>query len=333
VWVWGGVALAERPNILLVIADDLGWADVGFNGSVEIPTPHLDSLAANGVRCSAGYVPAPQCSPFRAALLTGRYQQRFGHDTNSYHLACLDTGQRLFPAHLKAAGYATGMVGKWHLGDAPAHHPQRHGFDTFFGFQVGGHAYLVERPQDEANPLQRGTTPLRLDGREFLTTTLGREAAAFIRSPTETPRFLYASLNAPHVLMTTPPGYESKVAHIPNKLRRLCVAMMMNPEDAVGDTLAALRDTGQEDHTLVFFLSDNGGTGSPGAFVKNVSLSVPFRGVKGEVYEGGIRVPFVVQWKGVLPAGRTLEEPVSALDILPTALAAAGVPPPPGVDR
>jgi len=327
---WCHVALADTPNILVVIADDLGWADVGFNGSREIPTPHLDSLAANGVRCTAGYVTAPQCSPTRAGMLTGRYQQRFGHESNNYLLACIDTCQRLFPEHFKAAGYATGMVGKWHLGDSPAHHPQRHGFDDFFGFQGGGHAYLGKRPQDDDNPVQRGTMTVRLDGKEFLTTTFGREAAAFIRGHAQTPWCLYAPFNAPHMPMTMPPGYEAKVAHIPDKTRRLCVAMIMNLDDAIGDMLAALRDTGQEDRTLVVFLSDNGGTGTPDALVKNASLNVPFRGVKGDVYEGGIRVPFVVQWKGRLPAGRTFEAPVCALDILPTALAAAGVNPLPG---
>lgn len=326
----GVVARAERPNILVVIADDLGWADVGFNGSREIPTPHLDSLSANGVRCTAGYVTAPQCSPSRAALLTGRYQQRFGHDTNNYHLACIDSGQRLFPEHLQAAGYATGMIGKWHLGASPSRHPQRHGFDDFFGFQGGGHAYRGERPQDGDNPLLRGTTPVRLDGAEFLTTTFGREAAAFIRGHASEPWFLYVAFNAPHIPMTMPPGYEAKVAHVPHKLRRLCAAMTMNLDDAVGDVLAALRDTGQEERTLVVFLSDNGGTATPTAIVKNGSLNVPYRGVKGDVYEGGIRVPFVVQWKGGLPAGRTFDSPVSALDILPTALAAAGVAPPDG---
>jgi arylsulfatase A-like enzyme len=329
--IWcDGVARAEKPNILVLVADDLGWADVGFNGSRDIPTPHLDSLAANGVRCTAGYVTAPQCSPSRAGLLSGRYQQRFGHDTNNYHLACLETGQRLFPAHLKAAGYTTGMVGKWHLGDAPAHHPQRHGFDEFFGFQGGGHAYLTERPQDEDNPLQRGTTVVRLDGEEFLTTTFGRESAAFIRRHAGAPWFLYTAFNAPHVPMTMPPGCADDVAHISDKVRRLCIAMTMNLDEAVGDILAALRDTGQENRTLVVFLSDNGGTATPGNFIKNGSLNVPYRGVKGDMYEGGLRVPFVFQWKGRLPAGRTFAAAVTALDLLPTALAAAGVSPLPG---
>ena len=126
-----------RPNILIVLADDLGWADTGFNGSKQVATPHLDSLATNGIRFRAGYVTAPQCSPTRAGLLTGRYQQRFGHDNNNYDLACFHTGQRIFPEYLKAAGYVTGMVGKWHLGMEPSDHPLQHGFDEFFGFQGG----------------------------------------------------------------------------------------------------------------------------------------------------------------------------------------------------
>ena len=326
-----GASLPEKPNILILLADDLGWADVGFNGSREIPTPHLDSLARNGVRCSAGYVTAPQCSPTRAGLLTGRYQQRFGHDNNNYNLACFHTGQRILPEHLKAAGYVTGMVGKWHLGMAPSDHPQQHGFDEFFGFQGGGHAYLKERWQDKENSVLSGTQPRPLDGSRFLTTTFGREAAAFVRRHLDRPWFLYTAFNAPHMPMTMPPGYDDKVKHIKNPNRARCVAMMMNLDDAVGEILAALRATGQEERTLIVFLSDNGGTGTPGNFIKNASLNVPYRGVKGDVYEGGIREPFVVQWKDRLPAGRTYDAPVIALDLLPTALAAAGATPLPGV--
>ncbi len=322
---------AAKPNLLILIADDLGWADVGFNGSKEIPTPHLDSLARNGVRCSAGYVTAPQCSPTRAGLLTGRYQQRFGHDNNNYNLACFHTGQRILPEHLKAAGYVTGLVGKWHLGMAPSDHPQQHGFDEFFGFQGGGHAYLQERWQDKENSVLSGTQPRPLDGSSFLTSTFGREAADFVRRHQDRHWFLYTAFNAPHMPMTMPPGYEDKVKHIKNPNRARCVAMMMNLDDAVGEILAALRATGQEERTLIVFLSDNGGTGTPGNFIKNASLNVPYRGVKGDVYEGGIREPFVVQWKNRLPAGRTFNAPVSALDLLPTALAAAGASPLPGV--
>lgn len=325
--VAASAAPAERPNILILLADDLGWADVGFNGSKEVATPHLDSLAANGVRFSAGYVTAPQCSPSRAGLLTGRYQQRFGHDNNNVHLACFRTGQKIFPEHVKKAGYITGAVGKWHLGMAPTDHPLQHGFDEFFGFQGGGHAYLNERWQDADNPVVRGTQALPLDGSQFLTTSFGGESAAFVRRHADQPWFLYAAFNAPHTPMTMPPGYEEKVKHISNPNRARCVAMIMNLDDTVGEILDALRATGQEERTLIFFLSDNGGTGTPGNLIKNASLNIPFRGVKGDVYEGGVRVPFVVQWKGRIPAGKTYEAPISSLDLLPTALAAAGVTP------
>ena len=324
-------APTKKPNILIILADDLGWADTGFNGSKEVATPHLDSLATNGIRFSAGYVTAPQCSPTRAGLLTGRYQQRFGHDNNNYNLACFHTGQRIFPEYLKAAGYATGMVGKWHLGSAPSDHPQQHGFDEFFGFQGGGHAYLTERPQDADNPVMHGTNALPLDGTTFLTTTFGRESASFIRRHTDQPWFLYVAFNSPHIPQAMPPGYEDKVKDIKQPIRARCVAMTMNMDDAVGEILDALRTTGQEDRTLIVFTSDNGGTALPDNMIKNGSLNVPYRGVKGDVYEGGIREPFVIQWKSHLPAGKTIDAPVSSLDLLPTALAAADSKPLPDI--
>ena len=314
-----------QPNILIILADDLGWADVSCNGSREMATPHIDSIAANGVRCTAGYVTAPQCSPSRAGLLTGRYQQRFGHENNN-HISCLNTGQKLLPAYLKPAGYDTGMVGKWHLGMGTERHPMQHGFDEFYGFQGGGHAYLGEREADKRTPVLRGTR-VEKPG-DFLTTRFGHEAARFISDHPKKPWFLYLAFNAPHVPLTMPPGYEARVAPIASKNRALCVAMMLNEDDAVGDVLDALRKTGQEERTLVVFLSDNGGTAIPPEYIKNASINLPFRGVKGDVYEGGIREPFMMQWKGVLPAGRIYEQPVSSLDLLPTALAAAGLPVP-----
>ena len=320
----------NRPNILVILADDLGWADTGFNGSKQVATPHLDSLATNGIRFSAGYVTAPQCSPTRAGLLTGRYQQRFGHDNNNYNLACFHTGQLIFPEPLTAVGYVTGMVGKWHLGPAPSDHPQQHGFDEFFGFQGGGHAYLTERPQDAGNPVMRGTNAFPLEGTTFLTTTFGRESASFIRRHTDKPWFLYVAFNSPHIPQAMPPGYEDKVKDIKHPVRARCVAMTMNMDDAIGEILDALRVTGQEERTLIVFASDNGGTALPDTMIKNGSLNVPYRGVKGDVYEGGIREPFVIQWKSHLPAGTTLDAPVSSLDLLPTALAVAGASPLPG---
>jgi len=322
---------APKPNILILIADDLGWADVGFNGSKEILTPNIDSLATHGIRCTNGYVTAPQCSPSRAGLLTGRNQKRFGHENNNYLTACFATGQRVFPEHFKPAGYATGIVGKWHIGDGPDGHPQQHGFDEFYGFQGGGQNYLAPRPQDLQNPVVRGTTPVPWDGRSYLTDTLGRESADFIRRHTDRPWFLYTAFNAPHMPMVMPPGYEEKVKHIKDPKRAVLAAMVMSMDDAVGEILGALRATGQEGRTLIVFLSDNGGTATPGKIVKNYSFNVPYRGVKGDVYEGGIRVPFVIQWKDRLPEGKAYNAPVSSLDLLPTALAAAGVKPLPDV--
>jgi arylsulfatase A-like enzyme len=308
-----------RPNILLIMADDFGYGDLGVHGCPDIPTPHLDALAKNGVRCSHGYVSAPQCSPTRAGLLTGRYQQRFGHEYNSaVPNSALALTETTLADRLKAAGYATGLVGKWHLGLEDKYHPFQRGFQEFFGFLGGANPYL---PQGKA-----GVVPRILRGREearekeYLTDAFAREAVAFIGRHEREPFFLYLAFNAPHGPLQASENYLKRFAGIPDEKRRTYAAMVSAMDDAVGAVMGKLRSAGLEDNTLIFFISDNGGPTDV-----NASRNAPFRGVKGESREGGIRSPFFVQWKARLPAGKVYPHPVIQLDIHPTVLAAAGV--------
>lgn len=323
-----------RPNILILLADDLGYADLGIQGSKDIPTPHIDSLAHHGVRCSEGYVSSPMCSPSRAGLITGRSQSRFGHEVNwepdwpadPNDPRGLPLTEKTFGDHLKAAGYHTGVVGKWHLGEAPPYHPNRRGFDEFFGFIGGGHNYFcgVYRdtpPQNYYNsPLERNGVPQPVTP-GYVTTVLGDEAASFIHRNQQMPWLLYTAFNAPHTPLQATPELLERVKHITDEPRRTYAAMIVGMDDAVGKILKQLREDGLEERTLIFFLSDNGGTTE-----EDTSSNKPLRGRKGMMWEGGIRVPFLTQWKGVLPAGKTYDRPVSSLDILSTALAAAGTP-------
>jgi arylsulfatase A-like enzyme len=236
----------------------------------------------------------------------------------------LPLSEKTIADHLKAAGYHTGVVGKWHLGEAPPFHPNRRGFDEFFGFISGGHNYFCDKYRDSP-PLHHYNSLLERNGEPqpatpgYLTTLLGDEAAAFIHRNKEKPWLLYTAFNAPHTPLQATPELLERVKHIDDDRRRTYAAMVVGLDDAVGRILKQLRDDGLEEQTLIFFLSDNGGPPED-----NASSNTPLRGRKGQMWEGGIRVPFIAQWKGVLPAGKTYKRPVSSLDILPTALAAAG---------
>jgi arylsulfatase A-like enzyme len=317
---------ARRPNIVVILADDLGYADLGFQGCRDIPTPHLDSLARTGVRFTSGYVSHPFCSPTRAGLMTGRYQQRFGHENNmkfklNDEVAGLPLSEVTLPQVLSGAGYVTGLVGKWHLGVHPKFHPLKRGFREMYGFLGGGHDYLHPGAEGEQRehflPILRNGDPV--DEKEYLTTAMGREAAAFVRRHQRVPFFLYLSFNAPHTPLQAPDAYVNRFSKIAHKDRRVYAAMVSAMDDAVGQVLAALRQAQLEEETLVFFLSDNGGPSG------NASDNRPLRGTKRTLYDGGIRVPFVIRWPGRLPQGKTMRHPVISLDVFPTALAAAEV--------
>ncbi|WP_081886379.1 sulfatase-like hydrolase/transferase [Haloferula sp. BvORR071] len=319
------VAHAERkPNILIIVADDLGYGELSSQGfTKEIPTPHIDSIAANGIRFTSGYVSGPYCSPTRAGLLTGRYQERFGHEFNPGLPADpskpmgLPVSETTIGDRFKAAGYATGWFGKSHLGVAPEFHPLKRGFDEFFGFLApGSHDYLTAGKGQ--NALLRGTEPVPFSG--YLTETLASEAISFIERKKDQPWMVYLPFNAVHSPLEATAKYEERFTSITDPKRRKFAAMLSAMDDAVGNVLAKLRELNLEEDTLVFFFSDNGGPTD-----STTSRNGPLRGYKAFTSEGGIRIPFMVQWKGKLPAAKVDDRPVIQLDILPTSLAAAGV--------
>ncbi len=313
---------ADRPNVVVIVADDMGYGDVGVHGCRDIPTPHIDSIAKAGVRCTAGYVSAPQCSPTRAGLLTGRYQQRFGHESNgAIPGSALPLTETTLAARLKAAGYATGLVGKWHLGDDADHHPLERGFGEFFGFLGGANPYLPQGRSGVVPRILRGREDAREEG--YLTDAFAREAVSFVDRHKDGPFFLYLAFNAPHGPLQASVTYLKRFESIKDEKRRTYAAMVSALDDAVGAVMAKLHAAGLDERTLVVFLSDNGGPTDV-----NGSSNAPLRGVKGETREGGIRVPFLLRWPGRLPAGAIYDRPVIQLDLHPTALAAAGAPVP-----
>ncbi len=324
------LAAADRPNVLLIVADDLGYADVGFQGCKDIPTPHLDALAKASVHCTNGYVSHPFCSPTRAGIMTGRYQHRFGHENNPAYLpedikSGLPLDQITLPEILKTAGYTTGMVGKWHLGAHPSLHPNKRGFDEFFGFIGGGHIYLP----GAAGGLEYNV-PIQFNGESrpfkgYLTDMLGQEAAAFVNRHAGKPQpwFLYLAFNAPHTPLSAPPELLEKFSSIADPSRRSYAAMVFALDQAVGRTIAVLASTGQRENTLIFFVSDNGGPDLSTKSSGKVADNTPLRGAKGQVYDGGIRVPFLISWPAKLKPA-TYAQPVISLDFMATAAAVTG---------
>ncbi len=332
------VAAADKPNVIVIVGDDMGYADIGVHGCKDIPTPNIDALAAAGVRCTNGYVSGPYCSPTRAGLLTGRYQTRFGHEFNpgpapgkvrkkrqrqqgSDEKASvgLSLSESTMADHLKAAGYATALVGKWHLGHADRFHPLRRGFDEFFGFLGGSHSYFP----GNGSSIFRNEEPV--EENEYLTDALGREAVAFLdRQTADKQFFLCLTFNAVHTPMHANDARLEKFKSILDETRRTYAAMMSAMDDAVGVVLAKLQEKKFDDNTMVFFISDNGGPTLSTTTV-NGSINRPLRGSKRTTLEGGIRVPFLVKWPARLPAGQVYDQPVIQLDILPTLLAAAGI--------
>jgi len=331
-------AAETKPNILVIFADDLGYGDIGIQGGRDVPTPNIDALAARGVRCTSGYVSAPYCSPARAGFLTGRYQTRFGHEFNPHvrdEVALgLPVAERTIADHLRAAGYVTSLVGKWHQGFDAAHHPQSRGFDSYFGFLVGGHNFLLHKDAEAQfgsahshDMIYRNRELQQLDG--YTTDLFTDEALAFMGRHESQPWFLYLAYNAVHTPLEVLEKYGARVpAAVTDPQRRGYLSLLIGLDDSIGRLMAALRRTERGKDTLVFFVSDNGGSGRKPYLAYNTGINTPLRGHKGQTLEGGIRVPFFVSWPGKLPAGKTYDPPVIALDILPTACAVAGAKPP-----
>lgn len=319
-WAMPALALAEparRPNVVVIVSDDAGYADFSMHGG--FPTPRIDSIAAEGIRFTDAYVSGCVCSPTRAGLLTGRYQQRFGHETNIPPVLSPRNGLPLteatFADRMRAGGYRTAAIGKWHLGYAPAFHPLSRGFDEFYGFLQGSRSYYPLTPATRLNELMRGREAVP-ETFAYLTDELAREAADTIEAHRDHPFFLYIAFNAVHAPHEALPADLDRGRTLAPQ-RAEVAALTVALDRAVGCILDALAATGRADDTLVVFVNDNGGP----AGHDNGSL----RGRKGTMWEGGIRVPCAMRWPAGLPRGRVVSEPVIALDILPTALAAAGI--------
>jgi arylsulfatase A-like enzyme len=308
-----------KPNIVIFLADDEGYGELGCQGNREIPTPNIDSISKNGIRFTQGYVSGPYCSPTRAGLLTGRYQTRFGHEFNPGPQRP-DTGLPLtettMASRLKSLGYATCCIGKWHLGYDPPYRPMSRGFDEFYGTLANTPFIKPLRFIDS----RVSADIIEITDPNFYTTdAYAARAVDWLDKHKEGPFFLYLPFNAQHAPLEAPQKYLDRFKHIADEKRRIFAAMMSAKDDAVGRVLAKLKEIGQEENTIVWYLTDNGGP-TP----QTTSKNDPLRGFKSTTWEGGVRVPFMVQWKGKLPVGKVEERPVIQLDILPTCIAAAG---------
>jgi arylsulfatase A-like enzyme len=311
-------AAAAQPNIVIFYADDLGWGELGCQGyAKDIPTPHIDSIAKNGLRFTNGYVAATYCSPSRAGLMTGRYPTRFGHEFNSVaNTVGLRRDQTTMATRLKALGYATAAVGKWHLGNQPENRPTKRGFDEFYG-TLNNTPFF--HPTNFVDSRLSDDVRAVTDPNFYTTDAYADRSIDWIENNKTKPWFLYLPFNAQHAPLQAPKKYLERFPKITDEKRQLFAAMMASMDDAIGRVLEKIRALGQEENTLIFFIADNGGPTQ-----STTSHNGPLRGFKMTTFEGGPRVPFIAQWKGKIPAGKTYDFPVLNLDVLPTAIVAAG---------
>ena len=318
---------SRKPNIILIVSDDQGWSDVGFNGCTDIPTPHLDNLAESGVIFTSGYAPHSYCSPSRAGILTGRYQQRFGHECNPGYLEYEDEvadglplSETLISNIFQGAGYKTAAIGKWHLGDARQYWPINRGFDYWYGFSGGGMSYWGN-PNKERGPLSgvlENGEIVPIDQLTHLTDDFSAKAVEFIQGNKENPFFMYLAYNAPHAPDHATKAHLEATEHVEYGGRAVYGAMVSAMDKGIGEVMFELEKQGIRENTIVIFLSDNGGRGEH-------AINFPYRGHKGMLFEGGIRVPFCISWPASIPSGQTIDEPVTGLDILPTLMKATNV--------
>ena len=312
----------SKPNILIILADDAGYSDFGFMGSDEIKTPNLDKLASDGVTFNNAYVSASVCSPSRAGLLTGMYQQRFGHECNldSDVNNSFDPNQITIAEALKTEGYRTGLIGKWHLGDKKQNHPLNNGFDYFWGFISGARNYFYNPSEESRNSIRNvveNNSPTKFDG--YLTDVLGDKAVDFIEKnhQSNSPFFLFLSFNAPHTPMQAKKEVLEKFKDNP---RKVYASMMWSMDEAIGSVINKLKENGQYNNTIIYFLSDNGATSS-----KSSSSPFPFKGWKGNQYEGGIKTPMIMTWKNKIKPNTQFNGFISSLDIFKTSLEVSNV--------
>lgn len=311
----------KQPNVIVILADDVGWGEFGFQGNPQIPTPNIDSIAKQGTRFTNGYIAATYCSPCRAGLMTGRYPTRFGHEFNGggpkgEKNFGLPVTEKTIADRLKSLGYATCAVGKWHLGNGPQFIATARGFDEFYG--TVANTPFFNPPNFIDTRQSTAVHPIK-DDHFYTTDAYGERAVDWISKQKDKPYFLYLPFNAQHAPLQAPKKYLDRFPGIADEKRRTFAAMMSAMDDAVGRVLAKVRAKGEEENTLIIFFSDNGG---PTA--QTTSSNGSLRGFKAQTSEGGTRIPFCVQWKGKIPAGQVYDYPIQNLDILATAVVAAG---------
>jgi arylsulfatase A-like enzyme len=321
-------ARAAQPNVIIILSDDAGYVDFGVTGGTLVPTPHIDRLANEGIFCSQGYVTASTCTPSRMGLMSGQYQQRFGAECNVPTIPTpgytkddlgLDTAQRTLGDVMKSQGYRTMAVGKWHLGELPKYHPNRRGFDEFYGFLGGSRTYWPSKKPGHGQAIRRNEQAVdEMSEITYLTDDFTDAAMDFIERYQERPFFLYLAYNAVHGPFHAKEEDLEQCPKIEPKNRWMVSAMTKSMDDNIGRILAQLDGLGLTENTLIVFLNDNGGT--QGAVHSNGSL----RDFKGTYWEGGIRVPYIVSWPAQLPKGKRFDHTVSSLDLLPTCLVAGG---------
>ncbi|MFY0598158.1 MAG: sulfatase [Cyclobacteriaceae bacterium] len=322
----------QKPNIILILSDDAGYADFGFHGSQEMKTPNLDKLATQGMIFNQAYVTAAVCGPSRAGLITGKYQQRFGYEENNVpgymDNHCLEDDEMGLPpdqvtmgSHLKSLGYKTGYFGKWHLGNADKYHPTNRGFDEFYGFRGGArsyHEFNQDNPNEkDENWLERGFENY-LESPKYLTDAFADETNSFIEQHKSEPFFIVLAFNAVHTPMQAKEEYLKHFPQLTGKRQKLA-AMTLSMDEAIGSVLNKLDELKLNENTLVVYTNDNGGPSDT-----NASVNDPLSGSKANHLEGGIRVPFIMSWPGVIPRNQTYDFPISTLDLLPTFYSAAG---------
>lgn len=326
---------ADKPNFIIILMDDMGYGDVGFNGANDMVTPNIDRIAEQGVTFSQGYTPCSVCGPSRASLMSGRYSDKMGiwgnFGANAKNGFPVD--QKMLPDYLKPLGYKTGAVGKWHFGHhQEAFKPWNRNWDYFYGFLLGGHSYY-EAEKDYSSskkdvwPIHENESVVDYKKGDYLTEKFNEAALKFIEENHEDPFLLYVAYNAVHYPWSVPDSYLERVdqlRNIPLKYRRILAGMVLAVDDGVGAMLDLLEKKGIDDNTVIFFLADNGspaGIGGPKAFNMGdmrMSSTAGLKGFKGDTYEGGVRVPFAMRWPDKLPAGQTYNYPVISMDILKT---------------
>ncbi len=325
------VTAQEQPNIILLFADDAGYADFGFHGSKVMKTPNLDKLAEQGVRFTQGYVSDPTCGPSRAGILTGKYQQRFGYEENNVpgfmsEVSAVDGPEMGIPVeektmgeYLKSIGYKTAFYGKWHVGGADRFHPNKRGFDEFYGFRGGARSYFAYEnvPKESLNKMERNFKNFE-EPKEYMTDALATETVAFIEKNKNNPFFVFVSFNAVHTPMDAKPEDLKQFPNLKGN-RKIVAAMTLALDRACGKITDKLKELGLDKNTIIVFTNDNGGPTD-----KNASSNYPLSGTKSNHLEGGIRVPFLMRWSGEIDPGSIYNYPISTMDLLPTFFAAGG---------